>query len=286
MLSLPFFLKTTGPYGNIKTFINAVMTVFSRLAARTVQCIVTSNNATESGDLTIMDRDTGTLKERYSLLGLFLAAVVGLGLLRLQGPTATLAFHRYLVGDFRLANLSAVGLLLILLPGVLLWPLIGSLAARGTGAVRAWKNVVVVSGWHILYGVVILQGLGWLAPLPTPSAQTVYTALAASLAGAFLNAGWGLCFWLVTIGLVQLRLAITHPKWARWCPLSIMPLLPVVVGLSTVSPVRLTPAILAVIAVAPVVIVLAVGGVFGIIVSYVDHMSRRKNEQQKTATSV
>lgn len=233
-----------------------------------------------------MDRDTGTLKERYSLLGLFLAAVVGLGLLRLQGPTATLAFHRYLVGDFRLANLSVVGLLLILLPGVLLWPLIRSRAARGVGAIQAWKNVLVVSGWHILYGLVILQGLSWLAPLPKPSAQTVYTGLSASLAGAFLNAGWGLCFLLVTIGLVQLRLATAHPKWARWCPLSIVAVLPVVVGLSTVSPVSPTPAVLAVIAVAPVVVIMAVGGVFGIVVSYVDHMSRQKNEQQKTATSV
>lgn len=238
------------------------------------------------GVATLNDLKTMVLKWRYGwLVGLLLAAMTGLSILRMQGLKRAVAFHQYLLGDFQLSNLSLVGVLLILLPGVVLWPLIKALAARGTGAVRAWQNVLVVSGWHILYSVVILQGLKLIAPLPMPTAKTVYTNLDASLTGDFLGAGGGLIFWLVIIGLVQLGLAESHPRWAQWCPLSLVPLLPGIVGLSVVFPTQLTKVAAVVTAVAPLLIPLIVGGAFGVIISYVDRMSRRKNVQQKTAAS-
>lgn len=233
-----------------------------------------------------------TIRDSQLMGVLGLGLVLSLGGLWLQGPATLLRFHRYVRGDFQLSNLPVMGLVVILLPGGLLLPMIRRWATRDVRVGQAWAQVLGVAVLNVAYGVLVLVSLNRLAPLPREFA-ILLTPLAASMSGGFLEAGGGLCFLLVAIGLSQLWLSRSHPRVAQWGPLSLIPLLPVIAGFSTRLHSHLGPITAVVTAVAPFVLVLIPGSLFGLIVSYVNRAAQRDllkklvvaSAQQKTAAS-
>ncbi|NLR09756.1 MULTISPECIES: hypothetical protein [Lactobacillaceae] len=206
---------------------------------------------------------------------LWLSLALGVGGLWLQGPAVLLKFHRYVTGDFQMTNLPPIGLGLLLLPGIFLLPLIRRWASLEACVWQAWTQVVGVSLLNMVYGLALLMVLNVLAPLPREYAIMV-APLATSMTGAILEAGGGLCFWLVAVGVSQLWLSRTHPWVAQGCPVSLIPLLPLIAGLSTRMHSHPSPVTATVMAIAPVVVVLLPGGVFGLIVSYVNRVGQRE----------
>lgn len=215
------------------------------------------------------------------LLGVGLA--FSLGGLVLQGPVVLLRFHRYVTGDFQVAHLPLLGLISLLLPGLVLGPLMQRWARQDGGSWQAWRQVGASGLLNLAYGLLLLTSLDQLAPLPRETA-ILTTPLGHGTMGAFLEAGGGLCFWFVALGISQLWLGRDHPRLARWWALSLVPLLPVIAGLSTRYHAHLGAVAAGITAVVPFLGFLIPGAVFGLVVSYVNRASQRQDSQRLAVT--